>query len=511
MRRVIYALIVSLIAVVPAVRSQTSTTAPASPAVGARGANQPKPKIEDCSCESQILPEVLAIVNGVTVTRKDVTKATGDAVSRLQRQVIEARKRELDLMINSRLLALEAKKRGVSTTKLLEQEVVAKVARPTTSEAQAFYNQNKGRIAEDFKDVVDDIIRYLLDLRQRAEAKKFADGLRAVSETKVLVTEVTPVSNEADRARVLATINGESVTLGEIEDSLLPMIFDVQEQVYGLRKEELDRSINDTLLAQEAQRRKITIHALLDAEVRPKTVTDEEVRKFYEENKDRVSGDLAQTKDAIRRYLEQIEVRRSERAFLDRLRATALLQVFLIAPESPVFSISTIDQPSLGNTNAAVTIVVFTDYQCPTCAVIHPELERLVKEFGDKIRIVARDFPLDQHAEAFKAAEAAEAAREQGKYWEYIHVLMQNQSALAVENLKTYACEVGLDPDRFDAALDSGKFAPLVQRDIDDGIKLGLKGTPSLFINGRRVAATTYEDLKIRIEAALKSSVLAGR
>ena len=220
---------------------------------------------------------------------------------------------------------------------------------------------------------------------------------------------------------------------------------------------------------------------------------------------------IAQTKDAIRQYLEQIEVRRAERAFLDRLRATSSLQVFLIAPESPVFSISTVDQPSLGNAAAAVTIVVFTDYQCPTCASVHPELERLVKEFGDKVRLVARDFPLDQHAEAFKAAEAAEAAREQGKYWEYIRVLMQNQSALGVESLKTYACEVGLDPDRFDAALDSGKFAPLVQRDIDDGIKLGLKGTPSLFMNGRRVAATTYEDLKIRIEAALKSSIPAGR
>ncbi|HEU4870926.1 MAG TPA: thioredoxin domain-containing protein [Pyrinomonadaceae bacterium] len=457
------------------------------------------------------MPEVLAIVNGVIVTRKDVAKATSDAVSRLQRQVIDARSRELDLTINSRLLAIEAKKRGISTTKLLEQEIVAKVPPPTTSEAQAFYNQNKGRITGDFKDVADDIIRYLLDLRQRAEAKKFADGLRAVSETKVLVSEVTPVSDEADRARVMATINGESITLGDIENSLLPMIFDVQEQVYRLRKEELDRSINDTLLAQEAQRRKITIHALLDAEVRPKAVTDEEVQAFYEGNKDRVSGDLAQTKDAIRRYLEQIAVRRSERAFLDRLRATSSLQVFLIAPESPVFSISTIDQPSLGNADAAVTIVVFTDYQCPTCASVHPELERLVKEFGDKVRLVARDFPLDQHAKAFKAAEAAEAAREQGKYWEYIRVLMQNQSALGVESLKAYACEVGLDPDRFEAALDSGKFAPLVQLDIDDGIKLGLKGTPSLFINGRRVAATTYEDLKIRVEAALKSSIPAGR
>jgi protein-disulfide isomerase len=176
-----------------------------------------------------------------------------------------------------------------------------------------------------------------------------------------------------------------------------------------------------------------------------------------------------------------------------------------------VFSISTKDQPSLGNENAAVTIVAFTDYQCPSCASMHPALERVVKENGGKVRLVTRDFPLSQHAEAFKAAEAAEAAREQGKYWEYIAVLMRNQSSLGVEKLKILAGELGLDRARFDSALDSGKFAEMVQRDVDDGMKLGLTGTPSLFINGRRVNARSYEELKASVDAALKSSNSAGR
>src|SRR5690349_9173934 len=201
-----------------------------------------------------------------------------------------------------------------------------------------------------------------------------------------------------------------------------------------------------------------------------------------------------------------MELRLVERAFVDKLRTAASIQTFLNAPESPVFKISTKDQPSLGNTNAAVTIIAFTDYQCPSCAAIHPALERLVKESGDKVRLVARDFPLSQHADAFKAAEAAEAAREQGKYWEYVHVLLQNQSSLSVEKLKSFATEIGLDRDRFDAALDSKKFAEMVQADVDDGIKLGLKGTPSLFINGRRMNAKSYEELKESVDAALKSS-----
>lgn len=464
----------------------------------------PVPTIaEDCACESQVLPSTLAVVNGVTISARDIEKATGESVRKLKQQVVDARKRELDLMVNSKLLAMEAKKRGVTTTKLLEQEVIVKVKPPTQAEARAFYDQSKARVKEEFDAVKDEIVAYLTDERQRAEAKTFADRLRAASKT-VVISQTTPPRNQSERAQVLATINGETITSGDLEDSLQPFIFDVQEQLYELRKREVDLNINDTLLLQEAQKRKITINALLDAEVKPKTVTNAQASAFYEANKERVSGDFAQTQTAIINYLQQVELRLAQRAFVEKLRAGASIQVFMMAPESPVFQISTVDQPALGNAGAAVTIVAFTDYQCPSCAEIHPVLERLVKENAN-VRLVTRDFPLEQHADAFKAAEAAEAAREQGKYWEYVQLLMRNQSSLAVENLKTYAGELGLDRARFDPALDSGKFTETVRRDLEDGMKLGLKGTPTLFVNGRRVHARSYEELKAIIDAALKS------
>ena len=119
--------------------------------------------------------------------------------------------------------------------------------------------------------------------------------------------------------------------------------------------------------------------------------------------------------------------------------------MFLAKPEPPVYSISIDNQPVKGNPSAPVTIVEFTDYQCPSCANLQPAVELLMKEFGDKVRLAARDFPLPKHAYAFKAAEAAEAAREQGKYWEYAALLYSNQTALAVEDLKKYAGQLGLD------------------------------------------------------------------
>ncbi|HET8783791.1 MAG TPA: hypothetical protein VFM63_15365 [Pyrinomonadaceae bacterium] len=296
---------------------------------------QTKTLAEECACESQVLPATLAIVNGVTITARDIEKSTAESVRNLQRQVVDARNRELDLMINSRLLDAEAKKRSVTTAKLLEVEVLAKVKPPTQAEAQTFFDQNKTRLRGDFQSLKDDILRYLTEERQQAGAKKFADSLRAASDTVVKVSQAAPAKTAAERAQVLATINGGSITAGDLEDSLLPLISDVQEKVYELRRNELDLNINDTLLAQEAARRKVTINALLETEVKPKEVTEEQARLFFEQNKERVSGDFAQTKDSIITYLQTAETRIAERAFVEKLRAAATIEVFLKKPESP--------------------------------------------------------------------------------------------------------------------------------------------------------------------------------
>lgn len=479
--------------------------------VSAKPANAlpvPKPngvKEEDCGCESPV-PDVLAVVNGIKITNKDVNSQVETRVRNLQRQVIEARKRELDLQINSKLLEAEAKKRNVSATKLIEDEIVAKVKEPTEAEAQTFYDQNKTRIQGEFKDVKANIIAYLRDQQEREEAKKFAQRLRSAAQVNVLVKEVTPARTTAERARVLATINGEPITAGDIENSLRPLIDQVQEQVYLARKAALDRQVNILLLEQEAQKRKVTSRALLESEVIGKTprVTEADAQAFYNGNKDQMKGEFPQLKDQIIQYLQEREANKQASAFAEQLRRGASVQAFLAAPESPVLQISTDDQPTKGSPTARVTIVEFTDYECPSCAEMHPVLDRISAEYGERVHLVVRDFPLSQHKHALKAAEAAEAAREQGKYWEYVALLYANQKALDVPHLKEYASQVGLNRKQFDAALDSGKFAAKVQRDLEDGEQLGVSGTPTIFINGRRLTDRSYEAMRHLINKELQ-------
>jgi protein-disulfide isomerase len=458
------------------------------------------------------VPEVLGTVNGVKITRADLSAQAQQRVAQLQQEVVEARKRELDLQINSILLEAEAKKRGLTTVKLLEAEIVGKVQAPTDAEAQAYFEQNKQRVEQQagravaFAEVRSNVVAFLREQRQQERAKQFADTLRAASQVRKVVETATPPAGTADRARVLATVNGRNVTSGDVEDSLLPLVASVQEQVYLVRKGDVDMKINDILLNQEAQKRGVTARAVLDAEITAKSpaVTEAQALEFFNKNKERINGDFATVKYQIIQYLEEQEQQRLEGAFVARLRNGASVQTFLTPPPAPVFAVATDDQPAKGNPNAAVTVVEFTDYQCPTCAQAQPVLERLLTEYGDRLRLVVRDFPLEMHPEARKAAEAAEAAREQGKYWDFAAILFRNQSALKPEQLKQYAQVLGLDRAKFDAALDSGKFADKVERDLLDGQRFGITGTPSFFVNGRRTREITYEGLKAAIEAALK-------
>ena len=138
----------------------------------------------------------------------------------------------------------------------------------------------------------------------------------------------------------------------------------------------------------------------------------------------------------------------------------------------------------LGDKDAKVVIVEFSDFQCPACKAAHPIVKRVTSEYGKKILFVYRHFPLiAAHQYALKAAEAAEAAGEQGKFWEYHDLLFANQENLKTENLKKYAEELGLDMNKFNEALDSGKFKDKVTSDMDDGENLGVSSTPTFFIN----------------------------
>lgn len=461
---------------------------------------------DECACETAPVPDIVAIVNGTKLRAADTfSDQTKKRTAELQQGVIDERKNALKLMVNSRLLETEARKRGMSPTRLLKQEVMSNVADPTDTEIEEFYNRNREKISGDLAGARSEIKSYIRNRREAAESEKFAERLRAAGNVKMIVETATPPGTASERSRVFATVNGFSIRSADIEDILRPTIFTVQEQVFSLRNNDVTLKVNDMLLAAEAKRRTMTTSALIDAEVAAKlpVITEGDARGFYNQNKERINGEFEKVKGSIIEYLRDTKKTELEKAFADRLRRGASIQVFLAEPVPPVYQIDTAGRPSKGSQNAPVMIVEFIDIECRTCGDPYRAVDRIYTEMSGKVRVVVMHYPLTQHKRAQKAAEAAEAARDQGKFWEYLDLLFKNQKALDVADLKQYATQLGLDRKKFDAAIDGTRLMDNVDHDRLEGDKLGIYRTPTIFINGRRNLDVTYEGLKQAVELAL--------
>jgi protein-disulfide isomerase len=286
----------------------------------------------------------------------------------------------------------------------------------------------------------------------------------------------------------VAVIGGEPITAAQFEELAGPRLFAVRTQEYTQKRALLEDAIDAKLLEKEGKARGISADELVRVEVDAKVpaVTEAEQKEYYEKNKPRF-GNTPEA-DALKQIeagLRQQRARDRRMAYVKELRDKVGVQILL---DPPRVQVSLGEDPVKGPATAPVTIVEFSDFQCPYCARVNPTLKQVEEKYGDKLRVVFRDFPLVQiHKDAAKAAEAGECAHEQGKFWEMHDRLFANQSKLQVEALKQTATEIGLDAEKFNQCLDSSKYAAEVQKDVDEGARYGVTGTPAFFINGRLI------------------------
>jgi len=289
----------------------------------------------------------------------------------------------------------------------------------------------------------------------------------------------------------VATVGDRSITLADVDRRLAerdPASWaQIRQQTYEARRAVLDAMIGDYLIEAEARRRGVSRDQLLETELsrRIRPVTSEEIASFYRSLGDRAGGaTLEQLTPAIRQAIEEQRPIQAGQSLLDDLRkASGAVRVRFDPPRVAVTTAAT--DPVLGPASAPVQIVEFSDFQCPYCAHVAPTLKQLLSKYGAQVRVVYKDFPLPDHPDAFPAAEAAQCAREQGKFWEYHDLLFANQRALGRNDLKRYAAGLKLDTAKFNACLDEERTKYLVQGDLDESQRYGVSSTPTLFINGR--------------------------
>ncbi|HEX9630235.1 MAG TPA: thioredoxin domain-containing protein [Pyrinomonadaceae bacterium] len=451
-------------------------------------------------------PVLLAVVNGQNVTTAEIDPRVREEVESLNDKIVEARRQILELQVNTLLLEAEAARRKMTAQQLYDIEVKRKLTEPTTAEINKFIADNRDAINQSDPDTMKkDVAAYLLGEKETRLSGDLVNRLRTA----------LPVVKGADvnaatlpPATVLATVAGKTITASMIDERLRPMVYKLRLSTYLVEKQALDQAIYNLLLLAEANRRNVAPEELVRSEISEKThqPSETEISKFYTENQSSMQGGLDSIRSQIVSYLQDQEQQKLESALSEKLRKQANIRLLISEPETLVQSISVDDDPARGAANAPVTIVEFTDFQCPSCAAMQPILDEVLKSYGNKVRLVVRDFPLLAHANARKAAEAANAANAQGKFFEYALQLFKHQNALDVPSLKKYASDLGLNRTLFDAALDSGKYAAEVRHDIDDGEKYGVDSTPTIFINGGALTVLSPEGLRAAIDKALAAT-----
>ncbi|HEY0709594.1 MAG TPA: thioredoxin domain-containing protein [Polyangia bacterium] len=325
-------------------------------------------------------------------------------------------------------------------------------------------------------------------------------------------TKSTSVANNPEQSqRPVAKVGAEVITESELQSAIKPRLVRLEgehaEKVHGLKSQSLDELIANRLIANKAKAEGITTEALLDREVnsKVKTPTDSELQAFYDQAK--ASGQQVppfdQVKGEIATFMKDRGVGQAKKELIDKLRAETKVEKMMPPLLLPKVEVAA-DGHSKGDPKAPITIVEFSDYECPYCSRAEEAVKRVLGEYKGKVRLVYRDFPLPFHGKAQKASEAALCAGDQGKYWEMHEKLFANQQALDVAQLKDHAKAVGVDQAKFDQCLDSSAKAKVVENSKKAGEAVGVTGTPAFFINGRPLSgAVPFEQFKEIIDHEL--------
>lgn len=323
-------------------------------------------------------------------------------------------------------------------------------------------------------------------------------------------------AKEEDTSWMAARVGNETITREMVDAPIAQRIMELQREIYGIERERLDQIIMETILQREARERNVTVDQLLSDNI-PRNdldVTDEEVDRYRQENADRLRdwrGSEEDLRARIKGFLVQQKRFREVARYSKTLEDKYKVSVFLKEPEAMLTRVDVTGSPSVGPPDAPVTVVEFSDYQCPACRQAHDTVLKVREAYKDKVRWYFKDFPLRKHKDARKAAEAARCAAEQNKFWEYQNVLYSSPDELNQDRLERFAQELGLDKDRFTQCLNSEKYKAAVDKDIEDARKAGVDSTPVFIFNGRMmVGGLPLDQFKTIIEEELNKAKVGG-
>lgn len=296
--------------------------------------------------------------------------------------------------------------------------------------------------------------------------------------------------SRVDPNKVVLSWSGGQMTYGELytkhagEFKKLKAKYDAD--VYDAEVQNLEGFVIQTLVEAEAKKNNKTPEEYVQGIAAAATVSDADVKAFYDSDPRAKGQPYEMIAPQIKNYLEGTKKQETVRAEFERLKKAANVKIDLPEPAGVSFDLA--GRPMLGEANAKVTIVAFSDFECPYCSQAAPKMHEIAKAYPKDVKLYFLHFPLSFHKAAMPAAVAAQCANQQNKFWEMHDKLFANQSGLNDELFKSTAKEIGLDEAKFTACLADAASKDFVNKDMEQGNAAGVEGTPSVFINGKHFA-----------------------
>ena len=309
----------------------------------------------------------------------------------------------------------------------------------------------------------------------------------------------------------VATINGEKIKLSSISKGDEQQIYKAEMELYNLRVDDIRNMLISRFIELDPKSKGLTENEYVKQFIAdPKPVVEAEIQLFIKQSQipqDKINTNL---KERVRRYLLGQQIAVQIEAWYQIQSNKHQAKINLEKPEEPRYQVDISDSPFRGGENASVTIVEFSDFQCPYCVQANDTLAELIEAYGDKIKVVYKHYPLSGiHPAAEKAAEASICAQQQGnaKFWQLHDKIFANYRNLSLGVIKDMAKEIGLNQASFNQCLQSGQFASRVDREREQGLLIGVQSTPAFLINGRFIkGAQPFDVFKTMIDEELQST-----
>lgn len=285
-------------------------------------------------------------------------------------------------------------------------------------------------------------------------------------------------------AHEVALAAGRAITEADLEAVIRPQLKQLEAQKYQLERDALEQMVGLNLIRSEAKQQNLTPDELVrrEADSKAAPVTEADARQAYAAQADRWKRPFEEVRAHVEQEVRQSRTMQERQAFVRRLREKYPVTILLQPPRTAV---SAQGERAKGKPDAPVTIVEFSDFECPFCRRASATIDEVVRKYGNEVRVVFRHLPLrDRHPHAQLAAEASRCAADQGKFWEYHDLLFANQAKLDEAGLLEQARVLKLDAATFKGCLESGKHKPEIERDVQEGLAAGVSATPAFFVNG---------------------------